>query len=104
MTTNRYRRIVSKRKSELSEEILSTYAGQYEAPNTGSVTIALSAENTLHMDAGQMKAELHPDSEILFFIKEAPITLEFVKDATGKTVKFIVRESGNIVEEAKRVE
>ena len=86
----------------LSAETLSTYVGQYEAPNTGSVTIALSAENTLHMDAGQMKAQLHPESESLFFIKEAPITLEFVKDAKGKTVKFIVRESGNIVEEALR--
>ena len=93
-----------KTEVNLSKKILSTYAGQYEAPNTGTVTIALSAENTLHMDAGQMKAELHPESEILFFIKEAPITLEFVKDAKGKTVKFIVRESGNIVEEAIRKE
>ena len=94
----------AKTEVKLSAETLSTYAGQYEAPKTGSVTITLSAENTLHMDAGQMKAQLHPESESLFFIKEAPITLEFVKDATGKTVKFIVRESGNVVEEALRKE
>lgn len=87
----------------LAMEILSSYAGQYQAPNTGAVTISLSGNNTLHMDAGQMKAQLHPESENLFFIKEAPITLEFVKDTEGKTNKFIVREKGNVVEEAKKV-
>ena len=40
----------------------------------------------------------------MFFIKEAPITLEFVKNDEGKILKFVVRESGAIVEEAQRME
>jgi len=87
---------------KLSKETLLEFVGKYQAPNTGLVTISLSPKNVLLMDAGQMKAQLHPEAETLFFIKEAPITFEFIKSNSGQVVKFIVRESGKVVEEAER--
>ena len=92
----------AKKEIALSKEVLATFVGQYQAPETGLVTISLSPNNILNMDAGQMKAQLHPETQTVFFIKEAPITLEFVQNTEGDTVKFIVRESGKVVEEAKR--
>ena len=89
---------------DLPKEVLQEFAGSYQAPKTGTVTISLTSENTLHMSAGQMKAQLYAETEKLFFIKEAPITLEFVKNDQGKIAKFVVRESGTIVEEAQRLE
>ena len=89
---------------ELPTKALQAFAGTYQAPQTGKVTITLATDNTLHMTAGDMKAQLHPETANLFFIKEAPITLEFIKNNTGKIKKFVVRESGAIVEEAQRVE
>lgn len=88
----------------LPAKTLQAFAGTYQAPQTGRVTIALTTDNSLHMTAGDMKAQLHPETANLFFIKEAPITLEFFKNHTGKIEKFVVRESGTIVEEAQRVE
>ena len=86
----------------LDYNALKDFIGNYKAPKTGSVVIAFTDDNTLRMDAGQMKAVLYSETENIFFIKEAPISLEFVKDSAGKTVKFIVRENGNVVEEATK--
>ncbi len=93
----------AKKEIALSTEALAAFAGQYQAPQTGLVTISLSSDNILNMDAGQMKAQLHPETQTVFFVKEAPITLEFVQNTLGNTIKFIVRERGKVVEEAKRV-
>lgn len=69
-----------------------------------TASYSLIQENIMQMTAGQMKAWLCPESETLFFIKEAPITLEFIGNDAGKIVKFIVSESGTIVEEAQRTD
>lgn len=88
----------------LSPETLTVFTGNYQAPNTGLVTISLSSDNTLHIKAGQMNAQLHAETKTRFFVKEAPLTFEFVKDDNGKIEKFMVRESGTIVEEAKKMD
>lgn len=55
------------------------------------------------MNAGQMKATIYPESEQLFFVEGKPLTFEFIKDEAGKVEKMIVREQGQIVEEAKKI-
>lgn len=94
----------NKSSLELPIDALREFTGNYQAPKTGKVTITMTPENNLHMSAGQMKAQLHPETKTLFFIEEAPITLEFIKNDQGKIVKFVVRESGTIVEEAQKME
>ncbi len=84
-------------------EKISRFVGQYEAPNTGSVNIMLGEDKVLQLKAGKMQSKLYPETETLFFMKEAPIIIEFITDENETVLKFVVRENGNIVEEAKRV-
>ncbi|MEO0573223.1 MAG: nuclear transport factor 2 family protein [Bacteroidota bacterium] len=93
----------NKQSIVLSPETLAQLTGKYQAPNTGLVTISLSSDNTLHIKAGQMNAQLHAETKTRFFVKEAPLTFEFVKNDKREIKKFIVRESGTIVEEAKKM-
>ncbi|WP_298898906.1 nuclear transport factor 2 family protein [uncultured Psychroserpens sp.] len=84
---------------EVSNELLDTYIGQYQAKETGLVVISRT-EKGLHINAGQMSADIYAKSPSLFAHKQAPLTFEFVSDSQGKITKFIVRENDNIVEEA----
>ncbi len=89
----------------LSPEQLSRFTGKYQAPQTGTVHITLDENDPLlEMKAGQMQSKLYPETATLFFMKEAPITIEFVLDSEEKPVRFVVRENGKVVEEAKRLE
>ena len=88
-----------KKEVVLSEKVLQSFAGNYKAPKTGDVIISI-VNWKLNMTAGQMKAKFHAASNTLFFIKEAPLTFEFVKNDKGIVLKMIVREQGTIVEEA----
>jgi hypothetical protein len=56
------------------------------------------------MVSGEMKLTILPQSETLFFSKEAPLTFEFVKNADNKVANMIVRENGKIVDEVGRVQ
>ncbi|MFY0630087.1 MAG: nuclear transport factor 2 family protein [Flavobacteriaceae bacterium] len=89
----------SKKSIVLSGNKLQSFAGNYKAPKTGDITISL-IEGKLNMIAGKMKATLHPQSESLFFMKQAPLTFEFLKNKEGIVQKMIVREQGTVVEEA----
>ena len=93
-----------KQVQKMDTNDLKRLVGTYVAPNTGTVLITIESDGSLKMDAGRMKAKLHPESKSLFFIKEAPLTLEFVKNDKGEVTKFIVRENGKVVEEAEKTE
>lgn len=89
----------TKKEIILSDSELKAIAGPYKAPKTGDVVISVS-EGKLMMNAGQMKAQLFAESRTLFFMKQAPLTFEFVTNKEGVVQKMIVREQGAIVEEA----
>ncbi len=86
----------------LSEAVLKNYVGQYIAPNVGEITISIKGEG-LEMYTEKMTLDIFPQTETLFFNKNAPLTFEFIKDTKEAVLKMIVRENGNIVEEAKKV-
>ncbi|WP_299211353.1 DUF4440 domain-containing protein [uncultured Aquimarina sp.] len=91
-----------KKEISLSDEILNQYLGTYQAPQTGTVTIT-KKDNLLEIKAGKMEAIVYPQKENLFFHKQSPLTFEFIKDDKGIISKMIVRENGQIAEEAKKV-
>jgi len=86
----------------IKESLLLDYTGAYSAPSTGEVTIS-ETKGTLHLKAGKMETTLIAVSDILFKHPKAPLTFEFIKNATGAVEKFIVRENQKIVEEVKRI-
>jgi len=91
-----------KKEISVTDEILAQYLGTYQAPKTGTVVVSKKG-NLLQITAGKMEMIVYPQSKNLFFHKQSPLTFEFVKDAQDTTIKFIVRENGNIAEEAKKV-
>ncbi len=91
-----------KKAISLSDEILNKYIGTYQAPQTGTVVIT-KKDNLLEIKAGQMQAIVYPQTETLFFHKQSPLTFEFMKDGKGVISKMIVRENGQIAEEALKV-
>ena len=93
----------NKPSTPLSMSAAKALAGTYKAPNTGIVTISIE-KNTLRIKAGKLNSELFAQSDTSLFIKDAPLSFKFVKDAEGKAIKLIVYENGKAVESAKRVD
>ena len=85
------------------EALLRTYVGEYEAPQTGTVSITL-VERRLQLQSGEMKFVLSPLSETTFGVAGRPLSFKFVAPAGGSATALQVRENGNLVEEAKRVD
>ncbi|MFC4632649.1 nuclear transport factor 2 family protein [Dokdonia ponticola] len=84
-------------------EVLTRYAGNYKAPQTGNIIISIK-EGVMHLDAGEMQTDLITKSSILFAHPQAPIELKFVSNPDGSIKKFVVLENGKVVEEAQRIE
>lgn len=78
---------------------LKHYTGIYNSNKKQHVTIRLK-DDKLEIDIGKKQAILHAKSKTEFFIKEAPVTFEFVTNAAGSIEKFLVKENGKVVDEA----
>jgi len=85
----------------LSDNLLAGYAGDYVAPQTGKVVFT-KLEGKLKMTAGSMELILSPEKENLFFHDQSSLTFEFVSNEKSEVEKVIIRENGQVVEEAKR--
>lgn len=88
----------NKRKEiQLSDQAISQFAGTFKSKQ-GDLKFEKS-KNGLMLLVGQNNYALFPESANTFFYKERDLTFEFVKSGE-KTTKVIVRENGNIADEA----
>ena len=85
----------------IDDEILTSYTGKYEAPQTGEVIFS-SLDGKLQMKAGPMELLLLVEKDNLFFHEQSNLTFEFIKNNKQEITKVIIRENGEIVEEALR--
>lgn len=86
---------------ELPVSVLSRYVGTYEVPPSRQFgSPALRFDVTVRGDAlmvkpvGQPEAQLWPASETDFFLKVAPATLTFTRDAAGAVTGVVVHDNG----------
>jgi len=84
-----------RREISLDEKTLQRHAGTYRAPQSGLGVVKQNAGH-LELTIGEQVFILLPESETKFFVKERDLTFEFLNN------KMIVRENGNVVEEAVR--
>ena len=84
---------------QLSKTILQGYVGQYTSPRAGTIDVSYNG-TALTLKADKMVLNIVPSSETAFFDKSNALTFEFVNDAEGNALKFIVFENGKKVEEA----
>jgi ketosteroid isomerase-like protein len=80
---------------KLPKKTLAEHVGNYQAPGVGKCTVTQS-NGLLALTIGDKTYELHPESKNLFFQTDRDLTFEFVGN------KMIVRENGDVVEEATR--
>lgn len=82
----------------IDDEVLETYKGKYEqASNKLRFALIRELEGRLIIDVpNEWKAELSSTSQTLFKINNVKpsATLEFIKDDTGKVIKFVVNQDG----------
>jgi hypothetical protein len=85
----------------LSEHALRKLGGAYEAPKTG-LCVVKPEDDFLNLVIGDQVYKLLPETETSFFVIGRDLTFEFIHDKASKRDKMIVRENGNVVEEALR--
>lgn len=90
--------VINKKQITLSEKALEKFTGKYMGAQSGAMSIA-SRNGTLILSIQDKTYSLLPETENRFFTKDRDLVFEFI--STGKTVsKMIVRENGEVVEEA----
>lgn len=88
----------NKEQISLSKAILDQYIGKYKGPENRDMSVA-SGEGFLKLSVEQKVIELYPESDNRFFVKGRDLVFEFIKH-NGSISKMIVRENGQVVEEA----
>lgn len=79
------------------------YVGRYQ-PNP-AITVTVSREgDKLTFDSAGGKVELLPESENSFFSNALPVTISFVKDATGKVTHLILLNNGREAGRARKID
>jgi hypothetical protein len=74
----------------LDSAVYDGYVGEYEIAPSLVITITKEGGKLMGHPTGQPKLELLPESKTKFFVKEAPIEIEFVVDASGKATSLIL--------------
>lgn len=79
----------------LDRATLESCTGEYQVAPGVMVSIQLDDDGRLMAIApGQPMLELHAESETVFFMKEAPVTVTFDKDASGKVTGITIDQAG----------
>lgn len=87
----------TKKSILLPNKTLKQFQGRYDSKQ-GVITVA-PGNHSLSLTLGGKTYAIYPESEFVFFSKERDLTFEFAK-TDDKLSKLIVRENGNIVEQA----
>jgi Domain of unknown function (DUF4440) len=74
-------------------------AGEYNSKQFGSFTVKRS-NNVLVLTAGNETYTLYPESDTSFFTKDRDLVFEFIKGASNKPIKLVVKEHGAVADEA----
>jgi CubicO group peptidase (beta-lactamase class C family) len=86
--------------AKIDPAILGAYAGTYEDPNAGKITVSVR-NGALYVEApplGPEAEELYPESSTDFFILSNDVTSSFQKDEKGNVSKVIVHAFGHSFE------
>ncbi|RFZ91778.1 serine hydrolase [Mucilaginibacter conchicola] len=81
---------------------LQTYVGKYEMMPGKLLTITREGDKLYGQADGQSKLELFAEAQDKFYLKVAPVEVEFLKDDKGKTIICRIYQGGT--HDAKRVE
>lgn len=79
---------------EISNDILTTYAGSYFVPSFQMTVKILYEDNLLKLESPYAKMILYAESETKFFLKDDDLRIEFIKDEPKKITGFMMTFQG----------
>ncbi|MDB5129628.1 serine hydrolase [Mucilaginibacter sp.] len=82
--------------------VLQSYVGKYEMRPGFNLSITREGNKLYGQATGQGKLDLFPEAQNKFFLKIAPIEIEFIKNDKGEVVTCRVYQGG--VNDAKKIE
>jgi CubicO group peptidase (beta-lactamase class C family) len=88
--------------AQVDPKVYDAYTGQYTLPPLAVINITRDGDRLMGEIVGQGTAQLLPESETSFFLKELDARVTFVKDATGKVTHMDVQFNGQKMQ-AKKV-
>jgi ketosteroid isomerase-like protein len=92
-----YSRVPIERKAvKLDAKIFDDYLGEYEPAPGFNFTVFKEGDRLWGQNPGQPKIELHPESEIVFFMKEIPALFIFLRNEKGQVSQMIIIQDGRV--------
>lgn len=91
----------TRKQIKVSADVLNEYSGRYLTKQFGVCDVRIE-NDALNLLVGDQKFVLYPFSNDHFFVKDRDLTFQFAKGEKGVISTMIVRENGNVVEEAAR--
>jgi hypothetical protein len=91
--------INKKKEITLSPNVINQFVGVYQAPQSGTLTVKGNG-GLLALTIKNNTIALYPEAHNLFFVKDRDLSFEFVKNEKNKVSRLLVRENGEVVEEA----
>jgi ketosteroid isomerase-like protein len=97
-----YSRVPMERKAiKLDTKIYEAYVGEYEIAPGIAIGVFKEGESLFGQATGQPKFELHPESEIVFFLKEPPALFLFIRNDKGRLAQMLTIQDGRVTSAKK---
>jgi predicted SnoaL-like aldol condensation-catalyzing enzyme len=85
---------IERKKVPVDASVLSSYPGRYALAPNFDVVVTLEDGQLAAQATGQPKLRLAAESNTTFFLENADLAVEFVKDGEGKVTGLIVHQGG----------
>jgi CubicO group peptidase (beta-lactamase class C family) len=82
---------VERKSVKVDPAIFDAYAGRYLSEGLGVLTISREGDRLVGQPRGEPKAELIPQSETIFFVKENNSEINFERDEKAKVVRLVMK-------------
>jgi hypothetical protein len=89
---------------KLPPEALARFAGNYQAATPPGFAVTITVENgqLMGQPTQSTKAPLFPESPTKFFLKLAPVEIEFVPNDKGEITGLIIHQRGPDITATKK--
>ena len=94
---------VERAKVKVDPAIFEAYVGRYLAEGLGIITISREGDRLMGQPGRESKAELIPQSEMTFFVKENNAEITFERDEKNKVVRLAMK-TGSQTRSARRLD
>jgi ketosteroid isomerase-like protein len=92
-----YSRVPIERKATKPDaKIYDAYVGEYELAPGLAFSVFKEGESLFVQVTGQPKTELHPESEIVFFLKERSALFLFIRNDKGQVAQMLTIQDGRV--------